>query len=1019
MKLRKALIGALLIFLSVTPAKADNRIIVRSTLGLQGLQQLLNVQLLCGVPLLQQACSVTGLGDPLNQVFLVTTPLDGSTVTGILRLLPGIVDAELDQLLSLLGGLNRAPSPPPTGLMSDRSPVLYFGTTVWNSYANQPAAQIVRVATAQNQFQVAGAGIIADIDTGVDPNHPVLAGVLLPGYDFTRNQSGGSELTDFTDPTPQACPSCPPANVNQSSVAILDQSSVAILDTKGSYAAFGHGTMVMGIIHLVAPKAKLLPVKAFHSDGTGYLSDIIHSIYYAAQNHANVINMSFDFTTYSQEFASALLYANQSALICGTSAGNDGQKEIVYPAALQSVAMGVASTSDTDTRSSFSNYGDAIVWVAAPGEGIVTTYPFGTYAAGWGTSFSAPFVAGTSGLLLNKQANTNESQAAAAVAHAVAIGSDMGNGRLDIVQALQTLSPADFSLSAAPTIQTINAGQTAIYTATVTPSNGFNQAVTLTCSGFPPASICIVNPQVVTPNGTTPSPATVTVQTTLRGDLIPAAPKRVDPLPWDVLARLIWIVAWVIWLLFWSTRISHKRNSFGRPDMGVAIGLLAVSLCLYSCVGVVPGPPTSAKLSSVTLNPASVSGGSSSTGTVTLSAQAPSGGALVSLSSANTAVATVPVSVTIPAGTTSATFTVVTLALTASASVTISASYAGVTQTAPLSVTPQSGTATLASVTLNPASVSGGSSSTGTVTLSAQAPSGGALVSLSSANTAVATVPASVTIPAGITSATFTVVTLAVTASASVTISASYAGVTQTAPLTVTPQSATATLASLRLNPTSVNGGSPSTGTVALSAPALSGGTLVTLSSSNTSVATVPASVTIPAGSTSAVFTVTTLIVNSSTTVTISAIYAGVTQTAVLTVTPQAQAGPTLTSLTLHPTSIQGGSTSMGSVALSAPALTGGALITLTSSKTSVATVPASVTIPAGATSATFMVNTLAVTASTTVTISASYAGVTHTASLTVTPTPPPGTPAGTYKLTITGTSGNLSHNTTVTLVVN
>jgi len=44
-------------------------------------------------------------------------------------------------------------------------------------------------------------------------------------------------------------------------------------------------------------------------------------------------------------------------------------------------------------RSSFSNYGDAVVWVAAP-ESIVTTYPFSTYAAGWGTSFSAPFVSG-------------------------------------------------------------------------------------------------------------------------------------------------------------------------------------------------------------------------------------------------------------------------------------------------------------------------------------------------------------------------------------------------------------------------------------------------------------------------------------------------------------------------------------------------------------------------------------------------------------------------------------------------
>src|SRR5258708_31438267 len=94
-----------------------------------------------------------------------------------------------------------------------------------------------------------GRGIVADIDTGVDPNHPALAGVLLPGYDFTRNQAGGSELTDFTDPTPQSClTTCSPAIVNQSSAAILDQSSAAILDQNPKYSAFGHRTMSIGVV---------------------------------------------------------------------------------------------------------------------------------------------------------------------------------------------------------------------------------------------------------------------------------------------------------------------------------------------------------------------------------------------------------------------------------------------------------------------------------------------------------------------------------------------------------------------------------------------------------------------------------------------------------------------------------------------------------------------------------------------------------------------------------------------------
>ncbi len=97
-------------------------------------------------------------------------------------------------------------------------------------------------------------------------------------------------------------------------------------------------------------------------------------------------------------------------------------------------------------------------------------------------------------------------------------------------------------------------------------------------------------------------------------------------------------------------------------------------------------------------------------------------------------------------------------------------------------------------------------------------------------------------------------------------------------------------LQSLTLNPTQVSGGSSSTGVVALSGAALSGGVVVALASSNPSVASVPASVTVPQGATSANFTVTTTPVSVSTSVNISATYAGLTKTAPLTVLPQATA---------------------------------------------------------------------------------------------------------------------------------
>jgi subtilisin family serine protease len=376
------------------------------------------------------------LDGTVNELFLVTTSdlINPNLFLATIRLVPGVVDAELDQVLTIGSGLTAISSIPAE--LSQNSPVTYYGSQVWYGYAVQPAAQIVRVSDAQQGFGVSGSGVVADIDTGVDPTHPALAGILLPGYDFTRNQPSGSELADYPFAAPPPCPGCPAAVVNQSTAAVLDQSTAAVLDGT-PYAAFGHGTMVVGVIHLVAPTAHIMPLKSFQSDGTGYLSDILRAVYYAVQNNANVINMSFDFTSASREMMRTNQNANQNSVICVASAGNDGQQKLVYPAALANV-MGVASTSDIDTRSTFSNYGPD-VWVAAPGEAIVTTYPFGTYSANWGTSFSALFVSGGAALLLSLRPNITPNGAAASIVHAKRLTPDLGNGRLDLYSMLSSL----------------------------------------------------------------------------------------------------------------------------------------------------------------------------------------------------------------------------------------------------------------------------------------------------------------------------------------------------------------------------------------------------------------------------------------------------------------------------------------------------------------------------------------------------------------------------------------------------
>ena len=286
-------------------------------------------------------------------------------------------------------------------------------------------------------------------------------------------------------------------------------------------------------------------------------------------------------------------------------------------------------------------------------------------------------------------------------------------------------------------------------------------------------------------------------------------------------------------------------------------------------------------LTNLELTPPAIAGGKASSARVTLTGLPPQGDAVVRLSSSRPDIAAVPATVIVPSHANSNTraFNIIPSVVSQPTPVEITAAYGLVTVTRTLTVIPPA----LTQLYLTPTTVIGGcGTSAGKVVLSGAAPSGGAVVALTNTNAA-ATAPASVTVAAGASSQTFSITTRTVTTNVSGTVTASYAGVSQALALTVRP----IRVKTLAVAPNPASGGATATGSLTLECAAPAGGIVVALSSSNSGVAA-PAvsSVAIPAGATSASFSVRTSPVTASTSVNVYATVYGVRKSASFTVRP-------------------------------------------------------------------------------------------------------------------------------------
>jgi subtilisin family serine protease len=319
-----------------------------------------------------------------------------------------------------------------TGLRISSTLIRYHDSFAASAYVNQPATDIINMDMAHGLATGDGA-VVATIDTGVDFSHSVLNDALKSGWDFVHNVPGGQEVADLNQETTPI--------LDQETTPILDQETTPILDGGTAIVLQQETTPILDQettpIHLVAPDAAIMPLRAFGADGSATISQIVSAISYAIDRHVDVINMSFSVKQDSPALAAALAQATNAGIICVASAGNDGQSNPVWPAAYSNV-IGVAGTNNFFGRSTWSNFGSPLVTLAAPDEGLITTYPQEHYAKISGTSFSAPQVSGAAALLVDINKRTNQSLADSELqssARPLAAALGLGAGELDLFQA--------------------------------------------------------------------------------------------------------------------------------------------------------------------------------------------------------------------------------------------------------------------------------------------------------------------------------------------------------------------------------------------------------------------------------------------------------------------------------------------------------------------------------------------------------------------------------------------------------
>ncbi len=282
-----------------------------------------------------------------------------------------------------------------------------------------------------------GAGtVVAIIDTGVDRTHTALA---------THMWSNSREYADGVD--------------NDGNGLIDDIDGWNFVDSNNDTAekpddplttVAGHGTFIAGLVALVAPECRIMPVRAFPADGVSDAFTVAAAVKYAADHGADVINLSLGSTAPSELLREAIVDARARGITIVAAVGNDdSETNPQFPSSLAEV-MAVAAIELSGQKTSFSNFGSHVD-VCAPGARLVSTFPGhreGEYARWSGTSFAAPLAAAEAALVLAADPSQPdvkkviEDNSVSIDEFNPGLAGKLGKGRIDPLRALQSLNGA-------------------------------------------------------------------------------------------------------------------------------------------------------------------------------------------------------------------------------------------------------------------------------------------------------------------------------------------------------------------------------------------------------------------------------------------------------------------------------------------------------------------------------------------------------------------------------------------------